>query len=65
MKPLLVMDGDSFAHRAYHGVPKTVRRKDGRAGNMLMGVSNYLVRFWQGEQVDPAKQESARAVLRH
>ena len=50
MKPLLVMDGDSFAHRAYHGVPKTVRRKDGRAGNMLMGVSNYLVRFWQGEQ---------------
>ena len=24
--PLLVIDGDSFAHRAYHGVPKTVRR---------------------------------------
>jgi DNA polymerase I len=50
VKPLLVMDGDSFAHRAYHGVPKTVRRQDGRLGNMLMGVSNYLVRFWQGEQ---------------
>jgi DNA polymerase-1 len=44
------MDGDSFAHRAYHGVPKSVRRKDGGPGNMLMGVSNYLVRFWQGEQ---------------
>jgi DNA polymerase-1 len=44
------MDGDSFAHRAYHGVPKSVRRKDGGPGNMLMGVSNYLIRFWQGEQ---------------
>jgi DNA polymerase-1 len=50
VKPLLVMDGDSFAHRAYHGVPKTVRRKDGGPGNMLTGVSNYLVRFWQSEQ---------------
>jgi DNA polymerase I len=50
VKPLLVMDGDSFAHRAYHGVPKSVRRKDGGPGNMLMGVSNYLIRFWQGEQ---------------
>ncbi len=50
MRPLLVMDGDSFAHRAYHGVPKTLRRRDGGPGNMLIGVSNYLVRLWQGEQ---------------
>ncbi len=50
MRPLLVMDGDSFAHRAYHGVPKTIRRRDGGPGNMLIGVSNYLVRLWQGEQ---------------
>jgi DNA polymerase I len=50
VKPLLVMDGDSFAHRAYHGVPKSLRRKDGGPANMLTGVSNYLVRFWQTEQ---------------
>jgi 5'-3' exonuclease len=50
VRPLLVMDGDSFAHRAYHGVPKTIRRRDGGPGNMLIGVSNYLVRLWQGEQ---------------
>ncbi len=23
--PLLVVDGDSFAHRAYHGLPKTIQ----------------------------------------
>jgi 5'-3' exonuclease len=25
-RPLLVIDGDSFAHRAYHALPKTIRR---------------------------------------
>jgi DNA polymerase-1 len=44
------MDGDSFAHRAYHGVPKTIRRKDGGPGNMLIGVSNYLLRLWNEER---------------
>ena len=28
-RPLLVVDGDSFAHRAYHGLPKTILRRDG------------------------------------
>jgi hypothetical protein len=27
-RPLLVVDGDSFAHRAYHALPKSIRRKD-------------------------------------
>jgi hypothetical protein len=37
-RPLLVIDGDSFAHRAYHGLPKSIRRhgkhftSDARAG---------------------------------
>ena len=30
-RPLLVIDGDSFAHRSYHALPKTIRRSDGRA----------------------------------
>ena len=25
MRPLLVVDGDSFAHRAYHALPKSIR----------------------------------------
>src|SRR5207302_5303912 len=29
-KPLLAVDGDSLAHRAYHALPKSIRRADGR-----------------------------------
>jgi DNA polymerase I len=49
VKPLLVIDGDSFAHRAYHAIPKTLRRGDGGPGNMLFGFGNMLLRLWQGE----------------
>ncbi len=48
-RPLLVIDGDSFAHRAYHGVPKTVLRADGRGGNAILGFTNTLVRLWTAE----------------
>jgi DNA polymerase-1 len=54
-RPLLVVDGDSFAHRAYHGVPKTVRRAGRRPGNAILGFANFLIRFHQ--------QEAPRAVL--
>jgi DNA polymerase-1 len=48
--PLLVIDGDSFAHRAYHGVPKTVMRAGGRAGNAILGFTNYVVRLVEAEK---------------
>ena len=50
MRPLLVMDGDSFAHRAYHALPKTMRRRDGGPGNALIGFANMLLRLWQEER---------------
>jgi DNA polymerase-1 len=50
VRPLLVVDGDSFAHRAYHAIPKTVRRADGRPAGLLVGVGNALVRLWEEEQ---------------
>ncbi len=49
MRPLLVLDGDSFAHRAYHALPKTMRRGDGGPGNALIGFTNMLLRLWQDE----------------
>jgi DNA polymerase-1 len=49
-KPLLVVDGDSFAHRAYHGLPKTIRRAGGRGGGAIVGFANYLVRLYEAEQ---------------
>ena len=51
MRPLLAVDGDSFAHRAYHALPKKAfRRKDGGPGNALEGFTTMLLRLWQGER---------------
>ena len=50
MWPLLVVDGDSFAHRAYHALPKTMRRGDGGPANALVGFTNMLLRLWSQER---------------
>ena len=50
-RPLLVVDGDSLAHRAYHALPKTFRRAEGKPGNALLGFSNFIVRLWQAEEL--------------
>src|SRR5207247_5004763 len=49
-RPLLVVDGDSFAHRAYHALPSTMRRADGSPANALVGFTDMLVRLWQREE---------------
>ena len=49
-KPLLIVDGDSFAHRYYHALPKSIRRADGGGGNLLDGVGGLLIRLWQEER---------------
>lgn len=48
-RPLLVVDGDSFVHRAYHGLPKTIRRAGNRPGGALLGFANFLIRLYQSE----------------
>jgi DNA polymerase-1 len=45
----LVIDGDSFAHRAYHGLPKTIQRADGKGGGAIVGFANYLLRLYEAE----------------
>ena len=42
-RPLLVVDGDSFAHRAYHGLPKSIRRIGGRGAGAIVGFANFLL----------------------
>jgi DNA polymerase I len=49
-RPLLVVDGDSFAHRAYHALPKSIRRRDQRPANALVGFTNMLIRLWEGQE---------------
>ncbi|HEY9012027.1 MAG TPA: 5'-3' exonuclease H3TH domain-containing protein [Devosia sp.] len=49
-RPLLIIDGDSFAHRAFHAVPKTVRRAGNKGGNAIVGFANYLIRLYEAER---------------
>ncbi|HVN62600.1 MAG TPA: 5'-3' exonuclease [Gaiellaceae bacterium] len=48
--PLLAVDGDSFAHRAYHGLPKTTRSARGRPAGALTGFGIMLLRLWEAER---------------
>jgi len=49
-RPLLVIDGDSFAHRSYHALPKSILRKDRRPGGAILGFANLLLRLYREEQ---------------
>ncbi len=49
-RPLLVVDGDSFAHRSYHALPKSIRRRGGGGGGAIVGFANFLVRLYAEEQ---------------
>jgi len=42
--PLLAVDGDSLAHRAYHALPKSIRK------NAVVGFANFLLRLWEDER---------------
>jgi DNA polymerase I len=49
-RPLLAVDGDSFAHRAYHALPKSIRRAKGHPAGAIVGFANMLIRLWEAEQ---------------
>ena len=48
--PLLAIDGDSLAHRAYHALPKSMTSATGRPSGALVGFANFLLRLWQAEE---------------
>jgi exodeoxyribonuclease III len=49
-QPLLVIDGDSFAHRSYHALPKTILRRGREPAGAILGFANMLLRLYQTEQ---------------
>jgi DNA polymerase-1 len=53
--PLLVIDGDSFAHRSYHALPKTILRRGRKPAGAILGFANMLLRLY--------REERPRAVL--
>ena len=49
-RPLLVVDGDSFKHRAYHALPKSIRRRGDRGAGAIVGFANILLRLYESER---------------
>ena len=49
-RPLLVVDGDSFAHRSYHALPKTIRRPGGKGAGAILGFANFLLKLYEAEK---------------
>lgn len=49
-RPLLVIDGDSFAHRSYHALPKTIRRRGNKGAGAIVGFANFLLRIYDDER---------------
>lgn len=49
-RPLLVLDGDSLAHRAYHALPRSIVDAAGRPANMIVGFTNMLLGLWDAER---------------
>src|SRR3954471_24342412 len=49
-RPLLVIDGDSFAHRSYHALPKSIRRAGNQGGGAIVGFANFLLRLYDSER---------------
>jgi DNA polymerase I len=50
VRPLLAIDGDSLAHRAYHALPQSIRGGDGKPANMLVGFANMILSVWDSER---------------
>jgi DNA polymerase-1 len=46
----LVIDGDSFAHRAYHALPKNILRDRGRPAGAILGFANRLLQLYRAER---------------
>jgi DNA polymerase-1 len=50
LRPLLAIDGDNLAHRAFHALPSSIKDGAGNQANMIVGFANMLVRAWDSEQ---------------
>ena len=48
--PTLIIDGDSFAHRSYHALPKTILTGEGRPAGAILGFANRILSLYQAEQ---------------
>lgn len=50
LRPLLAIDGDNLAHRAFHALPSSIKDGAGEQANMIVGFANMLLRAWEDER---------------
>lgn len=48
--PLLAIDGDSFAHRSYHALSKSILRNGGRPAGAIVGFANMLLKLYREQK---------------
>lgn len=51
-RKILIIDGHSLAHRAFHALPPTLSRADGTPTNAVLGFCNMMVKLLEQEQPD-------------
>jgi DNA polymerase I len=49
-RPLLAVDGDSLAHRAFHALPSSIKDGAGQPANMIVGFTRMLLSVWESER---------------
>jgi 5'-3' exonuclease len=49
-RPLLAVDGDNFAHRSYHALPKSIGAQEVAAPVPLSVSPNFLLRLYESER---------------
>jgi DNA polymerase I len=49
-RPLLIVDGDSFAHRAFHALPTSIRRRGNKGAGAILGFANILLKLYGTEK---------------
>ncbi len=45
-----MIDGDSFVHRSYHALPKTIMRTGDKPAGAILGFANFMLRLYEAEQ---------------
>lgn len=50
LRPLLAVDGDNLAHRAWHALPDSIVDAERKPANALIGFTNMLLSVWEMEQ---------------
>jgi DNA polymerase-1 len=51
-RKILIIDGHSLAHRAFHALPPTLSRADGTPTNAVLGFCNMMAKLLEQEQPD-------------